>query len=437
MKKLLTNVKQFATLTYLEISLNTLQSATTNRRSLTRIVTATRPLLRVSRPFEGRYIWLRKGKEGSLQTAIEMAKLVRHAAVSDEGLERFTVQKLIDARLDSHSRPEDIIEVIFRFVQSIPYIYDPAGSFDSVQDARHTLAKGYGDCDDLAVLLATMLALVGYKPRFVLARYKEVTTGFDHVYVDVELPLLDTRFQMLDASSNKNRASSIWHPKSTTRTTRIALDPCSRSHSMGWESRRALEQLTFPIFAGRVSNTFGNPMVTSLATQGVAIGLNFVPVVGPVLSALVGPIAGLFSRTQQRSEETARDQWKAQVHDGMHAIQVAVDKCQISSADGVAQAKKLVTDYYAACDQNFTKSSVAKSCRNAENEAGGFQTREGWIAAAGANCARAGSNISSAVNNSDSVSSVGGASAVAGMAGVNWPMIIVIAGGIFLLTRMR
>lgn len=372
-----------------------MQSPATNRQELTRVVTATRPLLRVSRPFEGRYIWLRKGKEGSLQTALEMAKLVRHAAVSDEGLERFTVQKLIDARLDSHSRPEDVIEIIFRFVQSIPYIYDPAGSFDSVQDARHTLAKGYGDCDDLAVLLATMLALVGYKPRFVLARYKETTNGFDHVYVDVELP----------------------------GNTRIALDPCSRSHGMGWESRKSLEQLTFPIFAGRVSSVFSGT-ATNLALTGVTAGLNFVPVVGPFLAAAVGPIAALFNRTQQRSEETARDEWKAQVHDGMRAIQKAVDSCQLGRDEALAQAKKLVDDYYAACDQNFTKSSVAKSCRNAETEAGGFQTFEAQISAGGGNCA--------GVSGGSSASGGG----LAG-AGINWTMLIVIGGGLFLLTKLR
>lgn len=312
---------------------------------MTRVVQATRPLLRVSRPLEGRYIWLRKGKEGSLQTAVEMAKLVRRDAVSDEGLERFTVQKIIDARLDSHSRPEDVIEVIFNYVQSIPYIYDPAGSFDSVQNARHTLSKGYGDCDDLAVLLATMLALAGYKPRFVLARYKEATAGFDHVYVDVEL-----------ASGG-----------------RIALDPCSRSHAAGWESRNAIERLTFPIFAGRVSSSLG---LSPIVQTGIATGLNFVPVIGPLLGTAAGLIFKFTDRTQQRAEETARDQWKAQVHDSMLATQRRIDACEISPQQGVAEAKQLVTAYYQACDQNFTKSSVAKSCRNAETEAGGFAERE-------------------------------------------------------------
>ena len=371
-------------------------SAAANSNPITRVVRTTRPLLRVSRPYEGHYVWLRKGKEGSLQTAVEMAKLVRHDAVSDEGLERFAVQKLIDAKLDSHSRPEDIIEVIFRFVQTIPYIYDPAGSFDSVQDARHTLAKGYGDCDDLSVLLATLLALVGYKPRFVLAKYKEQTEGFDHVYVDVALP-----------------------------TGRIALDPCSRSHAAGWESRQAIERLTFPIFAGRLSSSFG--FGPAVAGAGAATGAAFSPLtLGlSLIPTLIPFIKGLFSRTAQRAEETSRDEWKAQVHDGMLKIQQAVDSCQITSQAGVAAAKELVTRYYQACDQNFSKKSVAQSCRNAETEPGGFAEREARIGSSGGSCAVGGGGTSAL-----SLSS-------AGVAGISWPVILLVAGGVYLFMRSR
>lgn len=376
------------------------------------VVHAERPLLRLSRPNEGRYVWLAKGREGSLQTAVEMAKLVRHDAVSDEGLERFFVQKVIDARLDSHSRAEDVVEVLFNYVQSIPYVHDPAGSFDSVQDARHTLAKGYGDCDDLSVLLATALALLGYQPRFVLARYKPDTKGFDHVYVDVEI-------------ENRSQVSGLTSQNSKPQVIRIALDPCARSHAMGWESNKALEKLTFPIFAGRVSS-FGFLAPAAVAGGSAAgVGLSPLTLGLSLIPSLIPILKGLFSRTTQRSEEAARDTWKAQVHDGMLAIQRDVDSCKVTADQGVAAAKQLVAGYYAQCDANFTKKSVAQSCRNAQSEPGGFDAKTAAIAAAGNSCALGGG---------------GGAGAsllTSASGGVNWTMILLIAGGIFLLTRMR
>ena len=369
-------------------------------QSNTRVVRATRPLLRVSRPYEGQYVWLRKGREGSLQTAVEMAKLVRRDTVSDEGLENFAVDLVLKAGLDSHARAEDVIDVLFRYVQKIPYIYDPAGSFDSINSARHTLAKGRGDCDDLAVLLATLLALVGYKPRFVLAKYKQVTEGFDHVYVDV-----------------------IISDKSGER--RVALDPCSRSHGSGWESSAAIERLTFPIFAGKVSHVLGALGLNPLVTTGIQTGVSFIPVVGPILAGLVGPIAGMFSRTQQRSEETARDAWKAQVHDGMLKIQQAIDSCKITSEQGKAAARELVDNYYAACDANFTKSSVAKSCRNAESEPGGFAERVARMGTSGGSCAlgASGSQVSGLMSQ--------------GVAGISWPVILIVIGGAYFLLKSR
>jgi hypothetical protein len=101
--------------------------------------------------------------------------------------------------------------------------------------------------------------------------------------------------------------------------------------------------------------------------------------------ALIQPILSLFSRKDQRAEETARDQWKEAIYDGMAKIQAAVESCQITPADGVAAAKTLVSQYYAQCD-TFKKKSVATSCRNFQSIPGGFDDRIGRIQEAGKNC---------------------------------------------------
>lgn len=152
-----------------------------------------------------------------------MASLVREAAVKDKELELFAAKILKDNKLDSHSDSLDVADALFRYCQTLSYVYDPAGSFDSVQSARQVIAEGKGDCDDLSVLLATLLALVGFKPRFVMARYKEDSEGYDHVYVDLQLS-----------------------------QGRIALDPSTRRQGIGWESPRALERVAYPIFDGKV-----------------------------------------------------------------------------------------------------------------------------------------------------------------------------------------
>lgn len=364
----------------------------------------TRPLLRVvDRNGAPQYFWLHKGKQGSLQTAAQMARLVREDTVRDQELQRFAAQILINNHLDSHAHKRDIVGVIFAYVKQIKYIHDPAGSFDAVQSARQTIEKGFGDCDDLSVLLATLLAQVGLQPRFVLARYKPNSKGYDHVYVDVVLP--------------ENEGG------------RIALDPSSARRGAGWESLRSIERLYYPIFAGPIT-TLGAAM--NLALTGASVGLNFVPVVGPILSALVGPIAGLFSRTQQRSEEAARDQYRDQVYQGLAQIEAAVKSCRITPAQGQQAARELINAMYQACDQ-FTKKSVAASCRNYETQDtpggaqdGAFRTRTERIAQAGGNC-NAGSG------------GITGTNISAGLTGLtsNLPLLIALAIGGYLILQRR
>lgn len=153
-----------------------------------------------------------------------MASLVRDAAVKDKALEQEMARLLVANGLDSHSDPYEVADVIFKYVQkNYAYIADPAGAFDSVQSPRQVIRDKKGDCDDLSVLLATLLSLVGFKPRFVLAKYKTETDGYDHVYVDLELP-----------------------------RGRLALDPSTRRNGIGWESPKAIERVAYPIFNGKV-----------------------------------------------------------------------------------------------------------------------------------------------------------------------------------------
>ncbi len=369
-----------------------------------------RPLLRVMSSTSGsQYYWIHKGKQGSIQTAAEMARLVREDTAKDEGLQRFAAQILMNAGLDSHAPKRDVIAAIWRYVKQIKYIHDPAGSFDSVQNARTTIAKGFGDCDDLSVLLATLLAQVGLTPQFVLARYKEKSRGYDHVYVDVLLAQAEGG--------------------------RIALDPSANRRGAGWESMKSIERLTYPIFAGPLQSLSG---ATQLALQGAAIGLNFVPVVGPFLAMAVGPIASLFDRSRQRSEEAARDQYRDAVYQGLAKIQAAVDRCEVNpatgkpvtAAEGRAAGRQLIDEMYRACDQ-FTKSSVARSCRNYEiqdipggAQQGAFTTRLNQIAQAGGSC-RVGTAASG------SAASMSGATLAA-----NLPMLILLIGGAYLVVKM-
>lgn len=72
---------------------------------------------------------------------------------------------------------------IFQYVQrEVRYTQDVDG-IEVVQTPDKTIMLAHGDCDDMAVLLATLLAAVGKKTRFVAGGFEN--GPIEHVWVEV------------------------------------------------------------------------------------------------------------------------------------------------------------------------------------------------------------------------------------------------------------
>lgn len=76
------------------------------------------------------------------------------------------------------------------FVQKyVRYVRDPDG-VEQLHDPTYLIRKiqagvAQGDCDDQALLLATLLLSIGAQPFFAIVRYKDVTGPFNHIYTVV------------------------------------------------------------------------------------------------------------------------------------------------------------------------------------------------------------------------------------------------------------
>jgi len=321
---------------------------------------------------------LRRGVAGNIQTLTAMAEWVL-SDYNDVAVVDFA-NSLVEG-VSSHN-PDQIVRQVFLFVRGfkdrngrhwgITYRSDPFG-FEQLQDSRATLERGVGDCGDKTILLATLLAALGIPSRFVVLSY--TPPAFQHVYIEA---FYGGRWQ--------------------------ALDPTPEEAIPGWQDNTALMRATFPIFTKRQPNisdfnwaslfSAGTSVGAAGAqggakgaiTQGAAVGLSFVPVVGPALSALVGPIASLFGKTARNKPfSDARDSIKEDVYGAQQKIREVVDDCQASPAEGVAASRSLIEEYYKQCDATMPK-AIAASCRNFESMPGGFKTREDRIAQAGQNC---------------------------------------------------
>jgi hypothetical protein len=89
-----------------------------------------------------------------------------------EGAGDFYVrQKAIDILLERRIRPKDYVgevKALFEWVQSnVRYVRDPHG-IETIHGARRMLWLRAGDCDDVAILLGSMLMSIGHPVRLVL-----------------------------------------------------------------------------------------------------------------------------------------------------------------------------------------------------------------------------------------------------------------------------
>lgn len=127
---------------------------------------------------------VRDGVPGNYEVLYEMIRIIRNSVDYDLGLQREAAGILLSAGLNSYSPGVDQLRAVFAYVASrVTYIQDISGRIESLKDARQTLSDKYGDCDDQAVLNASLLGCLGFENvKIAMAKYQKQAQSFAHVY---------------------------------------------------------------------------------------------------------------------------------------------------------------------------------------------------------------------------------------------------------------
>jgi transglutaminase-like putative cysteine protease len=122
------------------------------------------------------------GPDGIAFTLREMARIVREWRTHPEiiGLARDIVADVRNK--DYYAEAAALHE----YVQSnIRYVKDVEGA-ETIQTPLVTLAQAAGDCDDQAILLATLLNAIGHPTRLVAAGFNG-SPDFEHVWAETKI----------------------------------------------------------------------------------------------------------------------------------------------------------------------------------------------------------------------------------------------------------
>lgn len=122
------------------------------------------------------------GDAGTRATLKEMRSIVR-AWKTDPSIRQFAAR--ITSVCGTHHNWTCQIETLHEWVRdNIQFLPDVA-EVETLQTPELTLEQGSGDCDDQAILLATLLQSIGHPARFIAVDLGH--GGFSHVFVETAI----------------------------------------------------------------------------------------------------------------------------------------------------------------------------------------------------------------------------------------------------------
>lgn len=105
-------------------------------------------------------------KNRALNETLKLIKAMAWAAKQRPEIKQLAVEILDMADIKNGRNKAAVAFILAQWVgKNIKYFYDPYKT-ETLQTPQSTLELGYGDCDDMAILLGALLMSVGIEPRF-------------------------------------------------------------------------------------------------------------------------------------------------------------------------------------------------------------------------------------------------------------------------------
>lgn len=129
---------------------------------------------------------LSNADKGNYET-VEIMRREAHRLKSHPKVRELALKILESNGVGSHNFLEEA-RALAEFVQrEVRYVRD-INDVEQLHDPLYMIkllesGTAQGDCDDMSLLLATLMLAVGHQPYFAIVRYKATTGPYNHIYV--------------------------------------------------------------------------------------------------------------------------------------------------------------------------------------------------------------------------------------------------------------
>lgn len=131
---------------------------------------------------------LPSSEAGNLETVEVMRKIAREQC-SDPKVRQLALNIVQMAGVRSQYHLDEAIAIgeyvkenvrYVRDIEGMEQLHSPLYMIEKLQEGR-----AQGDCDDMALLIATLLLSIGARPGFCIVKFKKNSETFNHIYVVV------------------------------------------------------------------------------------------------------------------------------------------------------------------------------------------------------------------------------------------------------------
>lgn len=154
-----------------------------------------------------------KGIKGNLDT-LEVMKRVARERAGHPIVRKLALDIINHYKVPSHYYADEARAIGTHIQKCVAYVKDPTGieqlhdPLTLIEQINRGVARG--DCDDMALLVASLLLSIGHKPKFRVVRYESYMGPYNHIYV-------------VDETNNKEKKQ------------RVVIDCIIKDHPIGYE----------------------------------------------------------------------------------------------------------------------------------------------------------------------------------------------------------
>jgi hypothetical protein len=131
--------------------------------------------------------------EGGVKSNLKTIDMMRRIARKESGnplIRQLAINILNDKKVRSHQYIDEALALAEWVQGAIPYVMD-ANGIEQLHSPTMIIKKIQsgdifrGDCDDMSLMLATLLLSIGHRPMFKCVRYKSTSPkdSYNHIYV--------------------------------------------------------------------------------------------------------------------------------------------------------------------------------------------------------------------------------------------------------------